>query len=505
MESLEFINKNEAKDRPIETIMEVPKEIESIIENLKERGFEAYAVGGCVRDALRGVKPSDWDVTTNAKPEKIRKIFPKSFYENKFGTVTVQTQSPDQTLKEIEITTFRTEEKYSDMRHPDEIKFAKTIGEDLKRRDFTVNAMALEKSGEKWEVFDYFGGQEDLKNKIIRAVGNPEKRFKEDALRLMRAIRFAATLEFQIEPKTFTALQENSGLLNFIAKERIRDEFLKIIMSKNAAEGIELLRKTELLKYFLPEVLEGYGVDQNKHHIFEVYDHSLRSLNYAAKEGFGGAVRIAALFHDIAKPRTKQGEGLDATFYDHQVIGAKMTAQILERLKFPKKELEKIVKLVRYHMFYYDAGEVSESSVRRLVRQVGPENMEELLQVRMADRIGSGVPKAEPYKLRHLKYLIEKVAQDPISVKMLKVNGENIMEILKIKPGPKIGMVLDVLLGEVLDDPEKNTEKYLKNRIKELGKLSDNHLEAITEKARKERDTLETKRDEMTKKKYWVS
>ncbi len=509
MENLEFKNLNEQKDRQKEIIMEIPKEVEQIIEKLKEQGFEAYAVGGCVRDALRGVKPSDWDVTTNAKPEKLKKIFPKSFYENKFGTVTVQTGNQDYTLKEIEITTFRTEEKYSDMRHPDEIKFAKTIGEDLKRRDFTVNAMALEKTDKGWEVFDYFGGQEDLKNKIIRAVGNPTERFQEDALRLMRAVRFATTLDssasWRIEPKTFAALQENAGLLKFISRERIRDEFLKIIMSKNAAEGIELLRKTELLKYVLPEILEGYGMGQNKHHIYEVYDHSLRSLNYAVRENFSGAVRIASLFHDIAKPRTKEGNGPDATFYDHQVIGAKMAAQILERLKFPKKDIEKIAKLVRYHMFYYDAGEVSESSVRRLVRQVGPENMEELLRVRMADRIGSGVPKAEPYKLRHLKYLIEKVSRDPISVKMLKTNGNEVMEILKIKPGPKIGMVLDVLLGEVLEDPEKNREDYLKRRIKELGRLTEDHLKAIADRAREEREKLEMKKDEMTKKKYWVS
>jgi len=505
MEIFESIKPAEKKDLPPEINMEIPKEVEQIIEKLKERGFEAYAVGGCVRDAMRGVKPSDWDVTTNARPEKIRKIFPKSFYENKFGTVTVQTQSPDPTLKEIEITTFRTEEKYSDMRHPDEIKFAKTIGEDLKRRDFTVNAMALEKTEKGWEVFDYFGGEADLKNKIIRAVGNPEERFKEDALRLMRAVRFATTLGFQIEPKTFTALQENSGLLNFIAKERIRDEFLKIVASKNAAEGIELLRKTELLKYVLPEVLEGYGVSQNKHHIFEIYEHSLRSLNYAAKENFSPAVRLAAFLHDVGKPRTKNGEGPDSTFYGHEIVGAKMTAQILEKLKFPKKDIEKITKLVRYHLFYYNVDEVGESSVRRLVRQVGPENIEELLEVRMADRIGSGVPKAEPYKLRHLKYLIEKVSQDPISVKMLKVTGNDIMEILKIKPGPKIGMVLDVLLGEVLDDPEKNNEKYLKDKIKELGKLPEEHLRALTDKARESRDKLEMKRDEMTKKKYWVS
>ena len=508
MENLEFKRDLGSKDRPPEIYMEVPKEVELTIEKLKERGFEAYAVGGCVRDFLRETKPNDWDVTTDAKPEKIRKIFPKSFYENKFGTVTVQTENPDPVLKEIEITTFRTEEKYTDMRHPDEIKFAKTIVEDLKRRDFTVNAMALEKTeNNKWQVFDYFNGQQDLKDKIIRAVGKPKERFKEDALRLMRAVRFATTLGegWQIEPKTFGAIQENAGLLNFISKERIRDEFLKIIMSKNAAEGIELLRKTELLNHIIPELMEGYGVGQNKHHIYEVYEHCLRALNYAAMEGFGGAVRIAALLHDIGKPRTKNGEGPDSTFYNHEVVGAKMTIKILERLKFPKKDIEKIAKLVRYHLFYYNVDEVGESSVRRLVRQVGPENMEELLQVRFADRIGSGVPKAEPYKLRHLKYLIEKVSHDPISVKMLKVNGNNVMEILKIKPGPKIGTVLDILLGEVLENPEKNNEKYLKQKIKDFKKLSEEDLKVMSDKARQKREKLETKKDEMTKKKYWVS
>ena len=496
--------------------MNVPKEVDLIIEKLKKEGFEAYAVGGCVRDFLRGEKPNDWDITTSASPEKLRKIFPKSFYENKFGTVTVHTESEDPTLKEIEITTFRTEEKYSDMRHPDEVKFAKTIGEDLKRRDFTVNAMALEKNDDGvWEIFDYFDGKKDLENKIIRAVGNPEKRFKEDALRLMRAVRFASTLnsllknasdsDWQIEPKTFSAIKENAGLLDFISKERIRDEFLKIINSKSAIQGIELLRKTDLLKYILPELLEGYGVGQNKHHIYEVYEHSLRSLNYAVKENFGFAVRMATLLHDIGKPRTKKGDGLNSTFYGHEIVGARMTEKILERLKFPKKDAEKITKLVRYHLFYYNVDEVGESSVRRLVRQVDPENIEELLQVRMSDRIGSGVPKAEPYKLRHLKYIIEKVSRDPISVKMLKINGNDVMKILKINPGQKIGAVLDALLGDVLDDPEKNNQDYLKKRVKELGKFSEEHLINLAGKAEHEKDQLEIKKDEMTKKKYWVS
>ena len=277
------------------------------------------------------------------------------------------------------------------------------------------------------KVIDLFGGQKDLEDKIIRAVGKPEERFSEDALRMMRAVRFAATLGgplsggWKIEEKTAKAIKKNAFWLQAISKERIRDEFLKIILSERAADGIELLRELQLLKYVVPELEEGYMVTQNKHHIYECYEHSLLSLKYAAQKNFNKYVRIAALFHDIAKPRVKQGEGPDATFYNHEILGAKMTVQILDRLKFPKKDIEKIVKLVRYHLFYYNVDEVSESSVRRLVRQAGPENMEELLQVRMADRIGSGVPKAEPYKLRHLKYVIEKVAETRFLLKCLKL------------------------------------------------------------------------------------
>lgn len=489
--------------------MRIPKEVKSVIEQLKKNGFEAYVVGGCVRDFLRGVKPEDWDVATNAKPEEIQKIFPKSFYSNQFFTVTVLTGSEDPKLKEIEITTFRKEAKYTDKRHPDEIKFARTIKEDLARRDFTVNAMALLSTPgvDKIKVIDFFNGQEDLAAKIIRTVGNSEERFNEDALRLVRAVRFSISLGdgWKIEEKTGQAIKKNAFWLSAISKERIRDEFLKIIMTERAAEGIELLRELGLLKYIVPELEEGYKVSQNKHHIYDCYEHSLRSLDYAAKKNFNQSVRLAALFHDIAKPRVKRGEGPDATFYGHEIVGAKMTAQILNRLKFPKKAIEKIAKLVRYHLFYYNVGEVSESSVRRLVRQVGPENMEELLQVRMADRIGSGVPKAEPYKLRHLKYVIEKVSQDPISVKMLKVNGDDVMRILAVPPGPKVGQILDVLLGYVLEEPKKNEKEFLEEEIKRLGEVSEEELKKLAQKAKKEREKLEMKRDEMTKKKYWVT
>ncbi len=509
--------------------MKIPKEIEFVISQLKKKGFEAYVVGGCVRDFLRGVEPRDWDAATNAKPKEIQKIFPKSFYSNQFFTVTVQTGNKNSRLKEfkedksssrpftdvreVEVTTYRKEAKYTDKRHPDEIKFAKTIEEDLARRDFTVNAIAatpeaskLKVKNEKLKIIDLFKSQDDLKNKIIRAVGNPEERFNEDALRMMRAVRFTVTLgkAWAIEEKTTRAIKKNSPWLQAISKERIRDEFLKIIMAEGASDGIELLRQLGLLKYIIPELEEGYKVTQNKHHIYECYEHYLRSLDFAAKKNFNKHVRLAALFHDIGKPRTKRGEGPDSTFYNHEIVGAKMTIQVLNRLKFPKKDIEKIAKLVRYHLFYYNVDEVSEGSVRRLVRQVGPENMEELLEVRMADRIGSGVPKAEPYKLRHLRYVIEKVAQDPISVKMLKVSGNEVMKILKIQPGPEIGQILDVLLGYVLEEPKKNKKEFLEKEIKKLAKLSDEKLKNLAEKAKKEREKLEIKRDEMTKKKYWV-
>jgi poly(A) polymerase/tRNA nucleotidyltransferase (CCA-adding enzyme) len=482
--------------------MTIPKEVKSVLEDLQKAGFEAYIVGGCVRDFLLSRDPKDWDVTTNAKPEEIQKVFPESFYENKFLTVTVKTGSKKLELAEVEVTTYRFEAGYSDKRHPDQVKYAKKLEDDLSRRDFTINAMAMDV---KKKVIDLFDGQKDLKNKTIRTVGNPEERFNEDALRMLRAVRFATVLGFKIESKTAEAIKKNSIWLEAVSKERIRDEFLKIVMSDKALSGIELLRELGLLKFILPELLENYGVSQNKHHIYDCYQHAIKSLEYTAKKKFNMHVRLAALLHDIAKPKVKNGEGEEATFYNHEVVGAKITFQILNRLKFSKKDVEKITKLVRFHLFYYNVDEVGEASVRRLVKNVGPENMEELLQVRQADRIGSGVPKAEPYKLRHLKYLVDKVSQDPISAKMLKINGNEIMKILGTKPCPKIGQVLDILLGQVLDNPKNNTKEFLEDEAIKLGKLSDKELQKLSDKAEEEKMEVETKKDEMTKQKYWVT
>ncbi len=488
-----------------EKTMEIPKSVLEISKELEEAGFESYLVGGCVRDFLLDRKPKDWDITTKARPEEVQKLFPDNIYENQFGTVGVKVENDDPTVKIVEVTTFRKEGKYTDKRHPDEITFAKNLEEDLSRRDFTVNAMAARCSnGKKCEIVDPFGGQKDLRDKLIRAVGNPDERFKEDALRLMRAIRFSAQLNFEIEKDTAEAIERNAGLIEFIAKERIAEEFIKLVMSDGAVEGIKKMQNLGILKYVLPELEEGVDVKQNKHHIYTVFEHGIKSLEYAVGERMPLDLRLAALLHDIGKSRTKQGEGEDSTFYGHQVVGMKMILEILDKFHFPKKITEKIALLVREHMFVYDPEAVSLKGVRRLLRRVGPENIEGLLKLREADRIGSGVPKAQPYRLRYLKAMIEKVKNDPISAKMLAVSGEDAMKILKIEPGPKVGYVLSVLLEEVLDDPEKNLRKNLEARIKDLGKLSDEELKKLGEDSKKSAVEAQERIDNELKKKYFV-
>lgn len=479
----------------------VPAEVAIVAKTLAEAGFEAYLVGGCVRDMLLGREPKDWDVTTNARPEKIQKLFPESVYENDFGTVGVKTESEDPKLKVIEITTYRIEGKYTDKRHPDEVRFAKTLTEDLSRRDFTVNALAMNLKG---EVVDPFDGTADLKEKIIRTVGKPEERFHEDALRLMRAVRFAVELDFEIETNTRRAIEKLSGELEMIAKERVRDEFTKMIATPRAAKGVILLEELNLLQYVLPELHEGVGVGQNLHHIYTVFEHSVRALDYAAKQDYSLAVRMAALLHDVGKPRAKQGNGSTSTFYQHEFIGAKMAAKALDRLRFSKEFIEQVVHLVRYHMFYYNVGAVSERGVRRFLARVGPETVPDLLRVREADRIGSGTPKATPYKNRHLLFMIEKVKNDPISPKMLKVNGDDVMAILKIPPGHRVGWILSALLEEVLDDPKKNEREGLIARVKALNKMDDAKLKTIALAAREKKGEFEEEVEEGIKKKYFV-
>ena len=493
----------------------VPKEVEQIAAILEGASYKAYIVGGCLRDLLLGVEPKDWDLTTNARPEKIQELFrtfnganlekPATVYENTFGTVGIKTGSANPTLAIVEVTTFRLEVGYTDKRHPDEVKFTDDITEDLARRDFTVNAMALPAhAGTPAAIIDPFDGRKDLKDGIIRTVHKPEDCFNEDALRLLRAIRFAAQLGFAIEAKTLTAIQALAGLLEFVSKERIRDEFEKLLMTSHATEGVELLLRLGLLKHILPELLEGVGVGQNKHHIYTVFEHNLRSLEYAVKKNFPLHLRLASLLHDVGKPRSKKGDGPDSTFYGHQVVGERLALRMLDRLHFPKKLTEAVALLVREHMFVYDPEVVTLAGVRRLLRRIGPENADDLIKLREADRIGSGVPKAQPYRLRHLQAMMEKVQRDPVSAKMLTLRGDDVMRLAGIAPGPRVGHILAVLLEEVLDLPDLNNADQLRARILELANLSDADLLQLAKQAKKKATEAQERIDSEIKDKYSV-
>lgn len=467
--------------------MVIPKYIISIIKQLQDAHFSVELVGGCVRDILLGRPIKDWDLTTNAHPEEILLVFDEAKYENDFATVMIPVKEDGRLVTVVEITTYRSEKAYSDRRHPDEIKLETELDKDLERRDFTINAMALRLtegegtvviSGYNFELVDLFGGQKDLKKKIIRAVGEPIDRFKEDALRMMRAIRFSAQLDFSLEPKTQRAITKMAGSIKFVAKERIRDEFIKILLSEQAATGLLALHEAKLLQYIIPELEKGIGVEQNHHHTYQVFKHNVLSLKYCPSQEW--QVRLAALFHDVGKPSTKRFINGMATFYNHEYVGAKMTDRIMLRLKFKNEDRERVVNLVKNHMFYYNVGEVTAASVRRLINKVGRDNLQDLIHLRVADRLGSGTPKAMPYKLRHLQYMMEKVQNDPVSVKMLKVNGHDLINNLNLAAGPKLGAILDVLLGEVLENPELNDRQLLLDKALHLDKED---LDSLRKKA----------------------
>lgn len=502
----------------------IPQPVKNVIEVLQKAGFEAFIVGGCVRDLLIGRTPKDWDITTSALPENIITLFPDSFYENNFGTVGVKVprfsplspreeglghsdekSAPDDTAREIiEVTTYRTESGYEDKRRPTIVTFTTSLTEDLARRDFTMNALAYGKNSDGvWTLVDPYGGQKDIQEKIIRTVGKPEERFDEDALRLIRAVRFLAELRdpreerpshnWHIEEQTRQAIKEFSPHLKHVSQERIRDEFSKIILSRNGAFGVDMLHQLQLLRFILPELELGIGVTQNLHHIYTVWEHNLRALDTCPSEKL--SVRLAALLHDVGKPETKRGDGYRSTFYNHDHVGARIAEKALARLRFPKALVEKATLLVDNHLFYYNVDEVTEASVRRLIKRVGLENMDDLMAVRIGDRLGSGVPKGKTYKLRHLEYMIEKVSKDPITPKMLALHGTDLMDALGLPPSPKVGTLLDILLSRVIDDPSLNSKEELLEIARGLEKHNLTELRALAkakiEKTKKdERDRL---------------
>ncbi len=530
---MEIIKKLEAK---------IPKEVSYVTDTIEKAGFEAYLVGGCVRDLLMDMEPKDWDVATNAKPEQIIKLFEKTVYENTFGTVGVcvsretlpglQPPSPDRRgaggevthetpeYLVVEVTPYRTEAKYSDFRHPDEVKFSEKIEDDLKRRDFTINAMAYRNSS----VMDIFDGLKDIKDRNLRAVGNPDERFQEDALRMLRAVRLSLQLNFTVSHETAESILKNADLIKKISGERVRDELEKIIISKNPALGIIMLQKFGLLKNIIPELEEGIGCEQLGEHIYDVWEHLLHALQHAADKNWPLEIRLAALFHDIGKPKTRREaegyalrrshsvlEGQDPkfsqrrllqaypsasqskkkyTFYGHEVVGARMAKKIMERMKFSKKEIELVEKLVRNHMFFSDTELITLSAVRRIIAKVGVENIWLLMNIRECDRVGMKKKEA-PYRLRKYFAMIEEALRDPISVSQLKIDGNFMMQELKIRPGPRMGWILHALLEEVLEDPKKNTVEYLSKRVADLHKLSDKELRDLGEKAKETKDELE--------------
>lgn len=484
--------------------LSVPKEVIKVTKTLEGEGFEAYLVGGCVRDLLLGKKPKDWDIATNAKPEEVRDLFPHTFYENKFGTVgIVNDEVDDESLKTIEVTTYRLESEYSDSRRPDSVSFSKKIEDDLERRDFTINAVALDSKG---QIIDLFGGQIDLKDKIVRAVGEPSERFCEDALRILRAIRIATELGFSIEENTQEAIKKNSNLLKKISKERVRDEFIRVLMSDRPMDGLLLARKLGVLSFITPELERGVGIDQNQAHKYDVFEHNLRTLDHAVEKNYSLDLRLASLFHDISKPETRRWseEKKDWTFHGHDVVGAKLTRKILEDLRFPKKQIDKVEKLVRWHMFFSDPEKITLSAVRRVIANIGEENIWELMNLRVCDRIGTGRPKENPYRFRKYKSMVEEVLRDPISVGMLKINGDQIISFLGIEPGPKIGYILHALLDEVLNDPSKNNLDYLEKKAKELDKLKISDLKKMGEEGKEKKAKLEEKEIKDIRKKYFV-
>ena len=482
---------------------QIPKEVMMIIAVLNAASLEAYLVGGCVRDLLMGVKPKDYDITTNATPEQIIALFPKTFYENSYGTVGVVTCGEDlgtvcsdETIKIVEVTPYRLESTYSDNRHPDNVTWSKNLSDDLSRRDFTVNSIAY--NPVTHEIVDPYNGRKDIENRRIQAVGDPDIRFNEDALRLMRAIRFMSQLDFDIESVTRESVNKNSKLLEHISRERVRDEFIKLLMTDFPMRGIIMMKETGLLEHVIPELLRGVGVTQNQAHMYDVWEHNLRTLQHAADKKWPLHVRLSAIFHDISKPETKRfsREKGVITFYGHDVVGSRVTREIMERLKFPKDLVERVSMFVRWHMFFSDTEQITLSAVRRLITNVGKDNIWQLIDLRICDRVGTGRPKEEPYRLRMYESMVEQALKDPITLKMLKTDGKRIMDVTHETPGPKIGHILHALFDEVLDNPEKNTEEYLDIRAKELVLLSVEDLKVLGEAGKGE---MEEKNKEMVK------
>lgn len=435
--------------------IKLPKSVMDLMYKFGNKGYEIYVVGGAVRDILMGKDVTDWDFTTNATPEEILKVIPEGFYDNDFGTVGLSVEEFD---KPFEITTFRTEEGYSDSRHPDKIAWGKTLDEDLSRRDFTVNSMAIDKD---FKVIDLYEGQKDINKKLIKAVGDANQRFSEDALRMMRAVRIASELGFTIENATFEAIKKNAILINKIAKERVRDELFKLLASPFPYDGMVIFKNSGLMEVILPELEKCFGVEQKspgRHHIYDVGTHLFMSLKFCKSEDV--ITRFATLIHDIGKPQTmrKLSTGV-ITFYNHEMVSTKIAESIADRLRFSNHEKDKFIKLVRWHQFTVDENQ-TDSAIRRILRNVGLENMDDMLSLRVADRLGGGARETS-WRLEEFKKRLIEVQKQPFSIKDLKINGNDVMKVLRLRSGPEVGKILEKLFNDIIEKKIENERKTL--------------------------------------------
>ena len=434
--------------------LDIPPDVRDVLARLQGAGHEAFVVGGCVRDALRGVEPEDWDVATDAKPERIQELFRHSLYTNRFGTVVVRTPA-----REIEVTTYRVEAGYSDTRRPDSVEFTDSLVADLARRDFTMNAMAWSAG----RLVDPHGGKADLDSRIIRAVGDADERFREDALRMLRAVRFAAVLGLLIEPATAGAIARNAGLAEGLSGERINQEVIKMLLAERPSAGFRLLSELGLLAVICPELEECRRIPQDKAVAQDVFEHSLLALDAVPHPDL--VLRLAALLHDVGKAETMA----DGHFHQHEFVGEHLARKILRRWKFPKETVVRVAHLVRHHMFWYQ-DVWTDSAVRRFIRNVGLDNILPLFELRRADNIGSGARAGKMYALDQLLLRVQEEIQraNAFSTRDLAVDGNDLMAELGLPPGPEVGHILKELFERVLDDPDRNTRESLLSLAREI-------------------------------------